>query len=274
MTFRPWADRVPARADPAPVVSAERSTLSLRCFGRFEIRIDGGVPDLKRVRPRARALLRLLAVHAGRPVHRELIMDALWRDLDPDAATHNLHVSISSLRRALEPGTARGASRLVLRDGERYVLRLPPGATCDLRSFDQALAAADVSRTAGRIADAVASLSTALDLYTGDVLPEDGPEEWVLGLREHYRSRAAEAAAAVAELHLTRHDPGAAAAAALRSIDIDPCRDASWRLLVSAYRSAGDLAAAERARRSYADVLASLGVVTETASSVLPPPDR
>lgn len=274
MTFRPWSGELSggAKAQVGDVEVDEPTAMALRCFGRFEIRIDGSAPDLKRVRPRARALLRLLAVHAGRPVHRELIMDALWRDLDVDAATHNLHVSISSLRRALEPGTARGASRLLLRDGERYVLRLPPGATCDLRSFDQALGAADVARGAGRIADAVASLTEALDLYNGEVLPEDGPEEWVLGPREHYRSRAAEAAAAVAELHLSRHDPGAAAAAALRSIDIDPCRDASWRLLVSSYQAAGDLAAAERARRSYADVLASLGVVTETASSVLTPP--
>ncbi len=272
MTFRPWAAAHPPAAsiEAAEVEVTERSAMALRCFGRFEIRIDGSAPDLTRVRPRARALLRLLALHAGRPVHRELIIDALWRDLDPDAGTHNLHVSISSLRRALEPGTARGASRLLLRDGERYVLRLPPGATCDLRSFDGALSAADLARAAGRVADAVSSLAEALDLYTGDVLPEDGPEEWVLGHREHYRSRAAEAAAAVAELHLSRHDPGNAAAAALQSIDIDPCRDASWRLLVSSYQAAGDLAAAERARRSYADVLASLGVVTETASSMLP----
>src|SRR5690606_29027417 len=157
--------------------------------------------------------------------------DALWRDLDREAGTHNLHVSVSSLRRALEPGVPRGASRLLVRDGERYVLKLPPGSTTDLRSFDQALAAADVARAAGEVEEAVASLNRALDLYAGEVLPEDGPEEWVLGPREYYRSRTAEAAAAVADLQLTRHDPGAAAAAALRSIDLDPCRDGSWRLL-------------------------------------------
>lgn len=279
LTFRPWRgreslDTAAVAPQPAvaaePAVVAEPSPLVLRCFGRFDIRVEGKAPDLSRVRPRARALLRLLAVEAGRPMHRELITDALWRDLDRDAATHNLHVSVSSLRRALEPGVPRGASRLLVRDGERYVLKLPAGSSCDLRSFDRALAGADLARAAGQVDEAVASLSHALELYTGEVLPEDGPEEWVLGPREHYRARAAEAALSVAETHLARHDPAAAAAAALQSIDIDACRDGSWRVLVSAYQAAGDLAAAEQARRSYADVLASLGVVTDTASAVLP----
>lgn len=272
MAFRPWAcAEAPAASGREPQVGGPtHGALSLRCFGRFEIHVDGRAPDLTRVRPRARALLRLLAVHAGRPVHREFLIDALWRELDLEAGTHNLHVSVSSLRRALEPGVARGASRLLVRDGERYVLRLPPGSRSDLLSFDQALTEGDLARSAGRLDDAVALLTEALALYRGDVLPEDGPEDWAIGPREHYRARAAETAATLAEIHLARQDPATAAAAALQSIEIDPCRDVSWRLLVSAYQSAGDLAAAERARRSYADVLASLGVVSETASSMLP----
>jgi DNA-binding SARP family transcriptional activator len=281
MTVRPWtwltgnaarpeAGGFPAPRRPMASVVHEPPLVSVRCFGRFELRLSGEVPDLGRVRPRARAVLRLLALECGRPVHRELLVDALWRDLDPVAATHNLHVSVSSLRSALEPGVPRGASRIVVRDGERYQLSMPAGSFSDILQFDLAVAEAEQARVNGESTRAVTALSRAMDLYAGEVLPEDGPAEWVIGVREHYRVRVAEAAATLAELHLARHDPAAAAAAALRSLDVDPCRDASWRLLLAAYAASGDLAAAEQARRSYAEVLTSLGVVSTSAAAVLP----
>ena len=73
----------------------------------------------------------MLALHAGRPVHRELLVDAMWPQLDSTAGTHNLHVAVSSLRSVLEPGVPRGASRLLPRDGDRYVLALPEGSASD-----------------------------------------------------------------------------------------------------------------------------------------------
>ena len=266
----------PAQRSPsaATLVTHEPPPVSVRCFGRFHLQIRGEEPHLGRVRPRARAVLRLLALESGRAVHREMLLDALWRDIDPVAGTHSLHVSVSSLRAVLEPGVPRGANRILVRDGERYQLAMPAGSFSDLAEFDRASVDAERLRTAGDNAGAVAALDRALELYTGEVLPEDGPAEWVIGTREHYRVRVAEVAATLAELHLARHDPSAAAAAALRSLDVDPCRDASWRLLLSAYTAAGDLAAAEQARRSYAEVLTSLGVVSTSAAAVQGSPSR
>lgn len=271
----PWTwVRTERVAGPMTRDDEEKPKLQVRCFGRFEIRVDGERPPLERVRPRAREVLRMLALAAGRPVHRELLIEALWPGLDTSAATHNLHVAVSSLRAVLEPGVARGAARLLARDGDRYSLALDPGSSCDLQIFESSCLAAERARATGDTEAAIRSLNVALAACTGDVLPEDGPAEWVLAPRERFRVRAAEAAALLAELHLGRGHAEGAATAALRSIDIDPCRDGSWRLLISAYDATGDLAAAERARRSYADVLASLGVVANTASAVLPRPRR
>jgi DNA-binding SARP family transcriptional activator len=268
---RPWrATEMRESALRARTQVLEGDPLTVRCFGRFELAVGNIVPALSQVRPRARAVLRLLALQAGEPIHREVLIDSLWPDLHPEAATHNLHVCISSLRAALEPGVHRGASRLVVRDGDRYTLRLPPGSHCDLQAFNLGTAAGEQARAAGDVGRAIDLLEGAVNQYTGDVLPEEGPAEWVVGPREHYRMRAAEATARLAELQLSHGQPSLAAASSLRSIDIDPCHDASWRLLLAAYRESGDHAAAERARRAYADVLASLGVVTSSASAVLP----
>ena len=267
---RPWEWLDPEATEAAsPAVVVERPpSLEVRCFGGFELLVGGTAPSLTRVRPRARALLRLLSLYAGQPVHREVIVEAMWPQLDVSAATHNLHVCVSGLRSALEPGVPRGASRLIVRDGERYLLALPEGAISDLRSFDARTASAERARNAGEADTAIADLEVALQLYTGDVLPEDGPTEWVLAHREHYKVRAAEAAAMLGRLHLDHGRPEQAAAAARSSIDVDPCRDASWRLLVAAHKAAGDLAASEEARRSYAEVLASLGVASDAATAI------
>jgi DNA-binding SARP family transcriptional activator len=174
---------------------------------------------------------------------------------------HNLQVAVSSLRGLLEPGKRGRDSRLLVRDGEAYLLALGEGSDTDLHAFDRAVDDAARARLGGGGDDAAAAaLRRAVALYRGDVLPEDGPAEWVIGVRDRYRLRAAEAAAALAELELRRGDAAAAAAAASRSVHIERWRDGSWRTLIEAYRRAGDVAAAERARRAYGAVLASLDV--------------
>jgi DNA-binding SARP family transcriptional activator len=255
--------------DGAVVVPAQRRRrprsprLLVGCFGRFRLTVENAEPDLTAVRPRARAALRLLALHAGGPVHRELLAAALWPDLDPSAAMHNLQVAVSSLRGALEPGRRGRDSRLLVRDGEAYLLLLGEGSDSDLHGFDRAVDEAGRLRVAGRVDAATAALQRALELYRGDVLPEDGPAEWVTGARDRYRLRAAEAAALLAELELGRGDTAAAAAAARRSVHIERWRDGSWRILIEAYRRAGDVVAAERARQAYRAVLAALDVPGE-----------
>lgn len=246
-----------APASQTPPVPA----LDIRCFGGFSIRVNGVGVDLTRVRPQARTVLRMLALNAGRPLHRERLAGALWADLDTPSAQHNLQVSLSSLRRVLLPdGSATECRQPLMRQGEAYALLLTNGSTLDLSHFDQALHDASAARTAGNREEAAVKLRQAVELYVGEVLPEDGAAEWVTDARERYRLRAAEAASALATLESSLGDRAAAAAAASRSVEIDPWRDESWRTLIGIYRSSGDLAAAQHAERRYRGMLRSLGV--------------
>jgi DNA-binding SARP family transcriptional activator len=230
------------------------------CFGGFSLRNDGVGVDLSRVRPQARTVLRILSLNAGRPVHRERLAGILWADLDTPAALHALQVSVSSLRGALQVECQSGGQQLLVRQGEAYALVLANGSAFDLADFDRTLHAASRARSAGDHPGAAEELRHAVELYTGEVLPEDGPAEWVTDTRERYRLRAAEAAASLAGLELALGNPADAAAAATRSVEIDPWRDESWRTLVETFRRLGDPAAAERAQRRYELILNSLGV--------------
>src|SRR3989442_6470844 len=91
--------------------------------------------------PRVRAVLRLLAVHAGNPVHREVLQMAFWPDADAETGARNLHVAVSSLRSWLEPGVARGGCFLPLRGRCRDRLAPPTGAHVVLWPVSNALAA-------------------------------------------------------------------------------------------------------------------------------------
>jgi DNA-binding SARP family transcriptional activator len=245
--------------------AAPEPPVTVRCFGGFEMSVEGLPLDLNAAKPRARMLLRLLALNAERPVHREVLMEALWPDADRETATRNLHVAISSLRHALEPGVARGASSMIVRDGDAYKLTLPPGSRVDLIEFDEALAEARMTRGRGKTDEAVAAYTRALDLYAGHLLPEDGPAEWLVRERDRRRDEVSEAAHAVARLHLDRGDPVGAAVACERGLHADHYDDALWRLCVSAYEQAGDQAAAARARQKYKRILTALGVSPENA---------
>ncbi|WP_405111830.1 winged helix-turn-helix domain-containing protein [Micromonospora sp. NBC_01405] len=254
---------------PAPA-APDTAPLTVRCFGGFRICLDGEPLNWSPLRPRARAVARILAMHAGRAVHRDRLLDALWPDTDPATATRTLHVALSSLRRFLDTHLPAGEGESLLhRDGDAYLLALPPGSWCDVTEFRLALERASRAG-ASRDPRALDDLRVAVAAYTGELLPEDGPAEWVVAERETLRRQAADAAAQLAEAALAGADADPAVVTAARCVEIDPCHDAGWRLLIAAHDRAGNAAAAEHARRRYADVLVSLGLDPAPAETTPP----
>jgi DNA-binding SARP family transcriptional activator len=239
--------------------------ISVSCFGGFRLCVDGRVLDWSSIRPRSRSVARILAMNAGRAVHRDKLVEALWPDASSATATRRLHVALSTLRRFFEVNLPpEHADRLLARDGDAYLLAMPPDGYCDVAVFRDAL---ERARRADSGSDSrhLDALRTAVNSYAGDLLPEDGPAEWVVNERESLRRQAADAAAALAQAELgsgsgSEQGAGAAVRMARRCVEIDPWHDVGWRLLIAAHRRAGNAAAAERARREYAEVLVSLGL--------------
>jgi DNA-binding SARP family transcriptional activator len=253
-----------------PVVASERrpashaarlappATLSL--LGRFRLEIAGEAADLGAIRPRVRALLQVLAINVGTSVHRESISEVLWPEADPAALARNLHVAIASLRRVLEPEATRGGFRFILRDGESYRLELPEGSEVDLSRFEDASreVRAAVSR---QDLDAVLHWGrVALERYTGDLLPQAGPADWVVGRREALRTQAVQVAELLAAALLERGDAAGSAAVCAAALERDRYHDPLWRTLIAAREASGDQAAASSVRAAYRRTLDELGV--------------
>jgi DNA-binding SARP family transcriptional activator len=237
-----------------------RPSSRLRCFGGFELELRGQPLDMHALKPRVRAVLWVLAASAGRPVHAEQLIDALWPGVSTEAGRRNLQVAISSLRQLLEPGVKRGPWQTVARDGDTYRLVLGDDVDADLRTFELAVAAARTLRGDRRLHEAAERFEQAVRAYGGDLIPEAGPADWIVGRRDGLRLAAADAAHAAAELWLETGDVAAARAACERGLQIDRYRDGLWRLLVRCCEASGDLAAAARAQRDYEAVLTELGL--------------
>ena len=114
-----------------------------------------------------RLLLAVLAAGVPEPVSADRLIEALWNGDPPDAALESLRAHLRRLRAALEPGLPeRSSGQYVLRRGSGYVLAVGHGDV-DARRFTDLAARGRADVLAGRPADAVRSLATALGLWRG-----------------------------------------------------------------------------------------------------------
>ena len=141
------------------------------------VRAWRGETELELGAPQRRAVLGLLAARANQAVSRDELIDGIWGDELPARSVNALHVHVSRLRAALDPGRAHRTSGQVLQaSGRGYLLRLAPGQL-DAELFAGRLAVARDSRRAGDPAGAVAAFESALRLWQGVAL--DGiPGPW------------------------------------------------------------------------------------------------
>lgn len=158
-------------------------------LGGFSAAVDGApIPDKAWRLKKARELVKLLALAPRHRLHREQVMDVLWRDRAPDAAANNLHQAVYVARRALVSGA------IEVRD---ETLRLV--ADVDVDRLE--LAAADARRLG-----TAAAYRAALSLYEGQLLPENRYEDWAEVRRGELAELAADLADELAALDCTDGD--------------------------------------------------------------------
>src|SRR4051812_12563287 len=170
-------------------------TVTITLLGGFGATVDGEpVPDKAWRLRKARDLVKLLALAPGRRLHREQVMDALWRERNPGAAANNLYQAVHAARRAI------GAETIVVRE---EVLSLV--AETDVDEFERAAAEARRHATP-------AGYRAALAVYTGELLPENRYEDWAANGRD-----------VLAQLHaeLSQEVDALGAADALHSLPAD-----------------------------------------------------
>jgi DNA-binding SARP family transcriptional activator len=206
--------------------------LCVHLLGGFRVLVGSRVIDDVEWRLRkAKTLVKLLTLAPGHRLHREQMMDVLWRDLDPEAAGNNLRKTLHVARRALEPSASDTSRYLNMEDG-LLALRSPGALWIDVEAFRAA--AAEAHRTHD-----VEAYHAAIELYTGDLLPEDRYEDWAADRREELREEYGALLVELARLHESQDDHTLAIDALRRLVASDPAHEEARVGLMRLYALAG-----------------------------------
>lgn len=129
--------------------------MEFRLLGVMEVRDTAGPIELPS--GRGRALLAILALHAGQPVAAERLIDELWGGTPPATAATVVHGLVSKLRRGLSADSDSG-QQILETVGRGYRLAVDPD-TIDAIRFERMVGnarGADAATRAGVLSDALA----------------------------------------------------------------------------------------------------------------------
>jgi DNA-binding SARP family transcriptional activator len=245
-------------------------TITVTLFGPFSIRVNGVALALLNLRPQAKSILRFLALRAA-PVHREVIVNTMWPNADPEAARKRLHVAISAIRQEL--GIAASAME---RNGDSYSLNGNGWALrSDVGDFDRATethqlllrracngtnAAAWPSGDASRNQDALRAAEEIVGLYLGELLPEEGPQDWAVHEREFRMRTYLRAIAILVAWHQEQRDWDSVERYAQLGLRADRYQEDLWKPLLNALEKSERTSELRSAKVQYSAFLAELGV--------------
>jgi predicted ATPase/DNA-binding SARP family transcriptional activator len=143
--------------------------VDISLLGGFAVVVDDrAVPAHAWTRRSAAALVKVLALRPGRQLPREQVVDLLWPDLLLEQAAPRLHKAAHYARTAIEVPSA------VVLAGDVVALLPDADVVVDVERFDRA-------------ARDPATVDRAIELYRGDLLPEDLYEPWADAERQRLR---------------------------------------------------------------------------------------
>ena len=239
------------------MAAGTKSGLSIRLFGRFEVRQGSDpVPRAAWGRRKTLTLLKILLTNPGHTFSQDQLIEALYGEENPQAKFHNLRGRISQLRHALEPDLEhRGVSRFISRVGEGYRFEAE-ACWIDAEVFLERLRFAAVAEQEGQWNLAADAYETGLDLVSGDFLEEDRYEEWAFERRETLREETVKGLSALARCyaHLQQYDR--AVECCDRALRMVPTAETIARQLMEYAYQAGDSAKALMAYRNLNEALA------------------
>jgi LuxR family transcriptional regulator, maltose regulon positive regulatory protein len=225
-------------------------------------------PELRRARVR-----QLLSALALRPVlTRDQAIELLWPGLDPAKAARNMRVTLTHLRRLLEPDRSGGDASYHLRtDGDTIRLHRSPFLSADLWTLDVLDQRAVQARADGDIDRAAAVLTDAVALWRGDPLPDlrdvRGPD--VAVEVDHVRIRHVGHLLALGELRLVADDAAESSALAERALSLEPFDARGHRVALAAALRARRPAQIAAAHRRVCSALRQLGVPPDAPTAIL-----
>jgi DNA-binding SARP family transcriptional activator len=198
-----------------------------------------------------------LAMQGGMPVSRDALLEAVWGRGLPASAEASLNSIVSKLRRLLGDVGLRGAE--VLRfSGGSFELRLPADTWFDHPVAFDAIHQAETALRAGD-AQAAYGPSAIARQICGRPFLAGSEADWVENRRVKLRRTLVRALECRSRVYLSNGEYSLAVETAREAATVEPLRESSYRLLMTAHAEAGNAAEAlrvyEQCRTAIAEAL-------------------
>ncbi|MGH3679494.1 MAG: AfsR/SARP family transcriptional regulator [Natronosporangium sp.] len=139
-------------------------TVRFELLGPLRVQVDGRQVPIGSTR--ARTVLAMLLLRAGRTVSVDQLSEAVWADDPPDTVRNQIHTSVSRLRQRLP-----GPEPTIVTEPSGYRLQVDPDQA-DAHRFRALVAEAREAVARGREGDARKSYRAALELWRGPALSD------------------------------------------------------------------------------------------------------
>ncbi|GAB3252253.1 AfsR/SARP family transcriptional regulator [Nocardioides dilutus] len=252
------------RARPVAAASVPATpALVVRTLGSFAVLRDGVPLSVSDWHSRkVRDLFKILVARRGRALTRDAVLELLWPDSsDRDEQVRSrLSVTLSTLRRVLDPDRRYAVDHYVVADGRALALRTEH-ARIDLVGFLDTVARAEdaADRDDWGVVDQL--LAGAQAAYPGDFLEEDLFEDWAVDTREHARSAALRAGRLRVDGARSRADHEGAARHLEWLLGLDPFDEPAWLWLLDELRALRRHGEVRRQHARYSRRMREIGVV-------------
>lgn len=238
--------------------------IKMRFMGEFELRVDNEPVAFSRKAPRKpMALLKAVVALGGRDVATERLTDALWPELDGDAARQAFDIALHRLRKLVGVPEA-----IQLHDGRLYLD--PHRCWADAWVFERLCDETEqLWHQAGNVDDGAAA-QQALQLYRGAFLAGDPDEAWAVPARERLRRKFIRTVSGQARHLMESGHHDQAIDCYLRGLAADDLVEEFYQGLIRCYRHAGRRAEALVTYRRLRQALSvTLGIGPSAASEAL-----
>ena len=185
---------------------------------------------------KGRTLFKYLLTHHDKPISRDLLMEMLWPNADPDAARNRLNVALHGLRHAFRLTTE---TPIVLFEENAYRLNPDLQLWLDVEDFVRHVRVGRNLEESGDIARAVVEYELAAGLYQGDFLEEDVYDDWTILTRERLRGDYLDILDRLSRIHFAQAQYSICGTLCKLILARDNCSEPAHRRLMRCYARQG-----------------------------------
>lgn len=223
--------------------------LNIRMLGTLQVFTESGA-SLKWRTTKEKELLAFLALQGFVPVHRDRILDKLWPDDPYQNAKVYFHTCVSLLRKHFKE---LGVSRVLNYENEKYMLDAGQ-VEVDVEQFKRGL-----KRWKNEEEAPLEELEQLMELYRFNFL-QDEDYPWAVQESIQMEKMAMQWFVWLVNLYIEKGDFYKAIETAERAIQLSPCEEPLYRLLMQAYVKLGNHAQVQRVYFLLVERLAELRI--------------